>query len=199
MVKLATRCKSYFNSKFNKRSPIHPLWLELADKELQEEFDLKQSNIVTYRLKVCVIIVVILLILQLLLDSSHFGQNLYELVTIFSLVLIMTAFCVIGSCCPRVVKYFTLFMFVSRCAIIYLMFKLIEMGKAELSNDKKLMTDAVTSVFFPWFVIILFDPRIDLYIAPLIIIANTVTIAASFDEDGSSMACFHDPSYFKQL
>ena len=153
----------------------------------------------THRLKVCVIILVIALAYRLLSDYSNFGQNMYELVTIFTLVFTMSAFCVIGSCCPRVVKYFTLFMFVSRSAIIYVMFKLIEMDKAQLSNDKKLMADAVTSVFFPWFVLTRFHPRVDLYLAPLILVANYVTIAASFDDESNSMACFHDPSYFMQL
>ena len=160
---------------------------------------MEQSNIVTYRLKVCVIILVISLSFRFVSDYSNLGKNLYELVTIFTLVFTMSAFCVIGSCCPRVVKYFTLLMFVSRCGIIYVMFKLIEMEKAQLSNDKKLMTDAVTSVFFPWFVIIRFHPRIDLYLAPLILVANSFTIAASFDEQSDSMACFHDPTYFAQL
>ena len=61
------------NSKFNKRSPIHPVWLDLADKELQDEFDLEQSNIVTYRLKVCVIILLISLSFRFVSDYSNLG------------------------------------------------------------------------------------------------------------------------------
>ena len=122
-----------------------------------------------------------------------------ELVTIVTVVFTMSVLCIIGSYCPRAVKYFTLIVFVWKCVRIYLIFKLIEMEKAQLMNDKKLLTDAVMSFFFPWFVMIRFHPKIDLFVAPLIIVANSVTIAASFDDEGNSMACFHDPSYFKQL
>ena len=61
------------------------------------------------------------------------------------------------------------------------------------------MTDAVTSLFFPWFVVIRFYPKIDLLLTPLILALNSLTVAASFNEDDDSMACFHNPVQIAQL
>ena len=62
-----------------------------------------------------------------------------------------------------------------------------------------LMTDAVTSVFFPWFTLIRFYPKIDLVLTPLLLAVNSFTVAASFKEDNESMACFHNPGYIASL
>ena len=179
--------------------PIHPVWLELKDKELQREFDLEQSKLMTYRTKVCTLALWIAVLLSLIAYYKNFGSNVYELVVILPLNVIMTAICIIGTYHPKLVKYTTLCMFLTRGVTTYLMFKLIDTGNAMRSSDKKQLTEAFTGVFIPVFTFIRFYPRIDLLLAPLLIVANIMTIAAALDQENNSMDCFPEPVYYRNL
>ena len=53
MVSCLDRCKRHFTESF--QQPIHPVWLELKDKELQREFDMEQSRTVLHRMKIGVV------------------------------------------------------------------------------------------------------------------------------------------------
>ena len=73
------------------------------------------------------------------------------------LAILVTAFCIIGSCCPRMVKYFSLIVFLQRCTLVYVMLKLIDFQISQLS-DKKLLQDAIFSLFVTWYALLKFYP-----------------------------------------
>ena len=80
--------------------------------------------------------------------------------------------------------------------MIYAMFRIIDWELTE-RTDRKQLADAISSLFFPWLVVIKFNPRTDLFLMPILFIANTATMNASFDTESGNMDCFSEPGFYK--
>ena len=106
---------------------------------------------------------------------------------------------IIGNYLPKLVKYFTAVFVLVRCSTVFVMFHLIEVNQAGVSNDRKLMVDGITNVLYPWLMIVRLEPKIDLFLTPFMLLANHQTIVKSLDEKDGSMACFSDPDEYLQL
>ena len=190
-----TSCKRYFAESLNQ--PIHPVWLELKDKELQWEFDLKQAKLSNYRIKVIVVILWLIIVITALNHLRMYGLIIeHGSVLIVSLNVFLTICCIVGSYCPRLVKWFSVGVFVQRCVMIYVMLRMID-SEISQRTDKKILTDAINSLFIPWLVVTSFNPRIDFFILPLLFIANSATISASLDREHGSMNCFDEPEFYE--
>ena len=60
------------------------------------------------------------------------------------------------------------------------------------------MLDAFGSVIFPCFMLIRMEPKIDLLLAPLMLVVNFLTMRTSLEDDGQ-MDCFNPASQFMKL
>ena len=128
-------CKRYFKAKDSQ--PIHPVWLELSDKELQREFDLKQSKTTIRYLRVCSIIMWCAILLKALLANKEILQDLENVFFGISLAFNFSVMAVVCKRCPKLTKYFMLQMFVFRSISIYVMFYFIELKGDQKYADKK--------------------------------------------------------------
>ena len=75
-------------------------------------------------------------------------------------------------------------LFIYRSISIYVMLYFIELKGDQKYADKKQILDAFGNVIFPCFMLIRMEPKIDLLLAPLMLVVNFFTISASLVDDG---------------
>ena len=101
-------CSKFFRKNFRrlrswwKDGPMNPLFLNIYDKKLQEEFQLKQRKIVNYRLKVAVIILWIYLALVVAskakeIEKHFFFLTIFGSCTVIATIVSLTARCKISA------------------------------------------------------------------------------------------------------
>ena len=153
---------------------------------------MEQSKTITYRLKICTVMLWIILLASVISSVSDYDSIIFEIgfVRNFTTNVFLTAFIVIGSYYPRLVKYFTMCTFLQRCVSVYVMLKLIDSTELTERTDKKFLTDSISIIFIPWFALCKFNPKVDLFLVPLVLVANSATIVASLDKESGSMNCF---------
>ena len=93
-------------------------------------------------------------IYRLILEGAALFDHMFDLVMIIAANLFLTVCVVIGTFFPRSMTFLSLLVLISRCVLTYIMFWTIENGKAGLSNDRKMMADSFTLVFFLWTILI---------------------------------------------
>lgn len=71
------RCKRFFAESL--QQPIHPVWLELKDKELQREFDMEQSRTILHRMKIGAVALWILCAIVIIHHLRTYGSIGYEI------------------------------------------------------------------------------------------------------------------------
>ena len=80
--------------------------------------------------------------------------------------------------------------------MIYVMLRMID-SQISQRTDKKFLTDAINSLFIPWLVVKSFNPRIDLFFLPLLLIAYSAAISTSLDKKDGNMNCFNEPEFYE--
>ena len=159
---------------------------------------MKQSRATIRYLKACSIIIWVAILLNVLSDYKEVMLDLENVCFSASLGFNLTVMAVVCQHCPKLAKYFMLQMFVFRSISIYVMFYFIELKGDQKYADKKQMLDAFASVIFPCFMLIRMEPKIDLLLAPLMLLVNFLTMRASLEDDGQ-MDCFNPASQFMKL
>ena len=158
------------------KQPIHPVWLEIQDKQMQEEYEAEDYKVTLRRMCFVLLVLWCFSIFRLILEGAALFEHMFDLVMIIAANLLLTVCVVFGTFFPRSMAYISLIQLISRCVLTYIMFWTIENGKAGLSNDRKMMADSFALVFFLWTIMVKIRPRLDLLLAPPVLVANYLTV-----------------------
>ena len=191
MCQKQTKCQKYMRS-----LPIHPIWLDVEDKEIQSRFEhWARQNLSTSILIGCIIQSIWFIAPVIMKAKKPFNEQALFIIQAGSLAATFAAITLAIKINQKVVEFSFMALVGVRIAVTFLVLHLIatEVEGFELIDPKQ-MQDSILSLAVPAVCLSTISWKLDLLVSiPITMISAALVQQQAFSVENDNMSCFVQP------